>query len=108
VEAAQVDNAILLDYLPSEAALEDAVIGTTDPNIPIHNSCMDDELHFGMPRCSRDYEDERDEGDMRDAIPAASQRQRPTTQLNRFDLATSHVDGYKGEEGDDVDADDVE
>ena len=27
------------------------------------------------------------------------------TQLERFDLGTSDVDGYEGEDGDDVDAD---
>jgi len=49
VEAARVDNAILLDYLASEVALEEPEIGSTDPNIPIDNNCADDELHFGMP-----------------------------------------------------------
>jgi hypothetical protein len=43
VEAAHVDNAILLDYLASEVALEEPEIGSTDPNIPIHNNCMDEE-----------------------------------------------------------------
>jgi len=45
-EAARVDNAILLDYLTSEVALEESEIGSTDPNIPIDNNCTDDELHF--------------------------------------------------------------
>jgi len=49
LEAAHVDNAILLDYLTSEVALEKPEIRCTDPNIPIDNNCMDDELHFGMP-----------------------------------------------------------
>jgi len=49
VEAARVDNAILLDYLTSEVALEEPEIGSTDPNIPIDNNCTDDEPHFGMP-----------------------------------------------------------
>jgi len=73
VEAARVDNAILLDYLASEVALEEPEIGSTDPNIPIDNNCTDDELHFGMPEGSGNYEDEGDECDMRDAIPTASQ-----------------------------------
>jgi hypothetical protein len=71
VEAEPVDNAILLDYLASEVALEEAEIGSTDPNIPIDNHCMDDELHFWMPRGSGDYEDESDESDDRDAITTA-------------------------------------
>jgi len=72
VEAARVDNAILLDHLASEVALEETEIGSTDPNIPIDNNCTDDELHFAMPWGSRDYEDEGDECDLRDAIPAPS------------------------------------
>jgi hypothetical protein len=74
VEPARVDNAILLDYLASEVALEEREIGSTDPHIPIDNNCMDDELHFGMPGGSGDYKDEGDESDDRDAIPTASQR----------------------------------
>ena len=102
VEAARVDNAILLDYLASEVALEEPEIGSTDPNIPIDNNCTDDELHFGMPGGSGDFEDEGDESD---AIPTASRRRRPATELERFDLGTSDVDGYEGEDGDDADAD---
>jgi len=49
VEAACVDNAILLDYLTSKVALEEPEIGSTDPNIPINNNCTDDDLHIGMP-----------------------------------------------------------
>jgi len=60
VEAACVDNAILLDYLTSEVALEEPEIRRTDPNIPINNNCMDDKLHFGMPEGRGDYEDEGD------------------------------------------------
>jgi hypothetical protein len=73
-EAASVDNAILLDYLTSEVALEDPEIGSTNPNIPLDNNCTDDELHFGMPGGSRDYEDEGDESDEHDAIRTASRR----------------------------------
>jgi hypothetical protein len=54
MEAAQVDNAILLDCLASDVALEEPEIGSTDPNIPIDNNCTDDELHFGMPEGSGD------------------------------------------------------
>jgi hypothetical protein len=105
VEAARVDNAILLDYLTSEVALEEPEIGSTDSNIPIDNNCTDDELHFGMPGGSGDFEDEGGESD---AIPTASQRRRATTELERFDLGTSDVDGYEGEDGDDADADEEE
>jgi hypothetical protein len=72
VEAARVDNAILLDYLASEVALGEPEIGSTDPNIPIDNNYTDDELDFGMPGGSGDYEDEGDASDNRDAIPTAS------------------------------------
>jgi hypothetical protein len=74
VEAARVDNHILLDYLASEVALEEPEIGSTDPHIPINNNCTDDELHFRMPGGRKDYEDERDECDVRDTIPTASRR----------------------------------
>jgi len=104
-EAASVDNAILLDYGTSEVALEEPEIGSTDPNIPIDNNCMDDELHFGMPGGSGDYEDDGDKSDGHDAICTASRRRRPATELERFDLGTSDVDGYEGEDGDDADAD---
>jgi hypothetical protein len=105
VEPARVDNAILLSYLASEVALEEPEIGSTDPNIPIDNNCMDDELHFGMPGGSGDYKDEGDESDDRNAIPTASQRRQPATELTRLDLGTSDVDGYEGEDGEDADAD---
>jgi hypothetical protein len=101
LEAAHVDNAILLDYLTSEVALEEPKIGSTDPNITIDNNCTDDELHFGMPGGSGDFEDEGDESDV---ISTASRRQRAATELERFDLGPSDVDGYEGEDGDDADA----
>ena len=104
VEAARVDNAIRLDYLDSEVALEEPAIESTDRNIPKDNKCTDDELHFGMPGASGDYDDEGDESDMRDAILTPSQRRWPATELQRFDLGTGDVDGYEGEDGDDADA----
>jgi hypothetical protein len=88
VEAARVDNAILLDYLTSEVALEESEIGSTDSNIPIDNNCMEDELHDGMPGGRRDFEDDGDESD---AIPTASRRRRAATELQRYDLGTSDV-----------------
>jgi hypothetical protein len=54
VEAGRVDNAILLDYLTSEVALEKPEIGSADPNIPIDNNCTDDALHLEMPEDSGD------------------------------------------------------
>jgi len=71
-EAASVDNAILLDYLISEVALEEPEIGCTDPNIPIDNNCAVDELHLGITEGSRDYKDKGDESDDHDAIRTAS------------------------------------
>jgi hypothetical protein len=102
VEAARIDNAILLDYLNSEVALEEPEIGNTDSNIRIDNNCTDDELHFRMPGGSRDFDDAGDESD---AIPTTSRQRRTATELERFDLGTSDVEGYEGEDGDDAYAD---
>jgi len=71
-EAAIVDNAIHLDYLTSEVALEEAEIGITDPNIPIENNCQDDELHLGIPGASADYDDDGDDICDSDALSTAS------------------------------------
>jgi hypothetical protein len=49
-DAVSVDNAILLDYLTSEVALEEPEIRSTDREIRTDNTCTDDKLHFGMPR----------------------------------------------------------
>jgi hypothetical protein len=105
VEAAHVDNAIPLDYLTSEVALEEPEIGSTDPNIPINNNCTDNELHFGVPGGNGDFDDRADESD---AIPTASRRRRAATGLQRFDRGPSDVDRYEGEDGDDADADEEE
>jgi len=74
MEAVFVDNAVLLDFLTSEVALEEPEIGSTDQNIQIGNNCTEDELHFGMPGDSGDYKDECDEIDEHDTIPTASRR----------------------------------
>jgi len=105
MEAASVDNAILLDYLTSEVALEEPEIGSTDPDIPIDNNCTDDKLHFGMPGGSRNFEHEGDKSDESDAVPTASRRQRPATELEKFDLGTSDGYGYERKDGDDADTD---
>jgi hypothetical protein len=104
-KAVHVDNAILLDCLASEVALEHPEIGSTDPNIPIDNNCMDDKRHFRMLGGSRAYDDEGDERDDRDAILTTSRQRQPTTELQKFDLGTRDVDRYEGENGDDADAD---
>jgi hypothetical protein len=99
-EAAGADNTILLDYLTSEVAIEEPEIESTDPNIAMDNNCTDDEMHFGMPLGSGDFEDEADKSD---AIPTASWQRQAATELESFDLGTSDVDGYEGEDGDDAD-----
>jgi hypothetical protein len=105
VKAPRVDNAILLDYLASEVVLEEPEIESTDPNIPIDKNSTNNKLHFGMPGGSGDFEDDGDESD---AIPTTSGRRLAATELERFDLGTSDVDGYEGKDGDDADADEEE
>jgi hypothetical protein len=105
VGAACVDNAILLGHLTSEVALEEPVMDSTDPNIQIDNNCKDDELYVWMSVGSGDFEAEGEESD---AIPTASRRQQAATELERFDLENSDVDGYEGEDGDDEDVDEKE
>jgi hypothetical protein len=103
VEASFVDNAILLDYSTSKVAFEEPEIGSTDPSIPIHNNCMHDELHIGMPGDRGYSKDERHTRDERNAIPTTSRRRWAATELERFDLGTHDVNGYDGEVVDDVD-----
>jgi hypothetical protein len=105
VETVRVDNAILLDYLTSEVALEEPEIGSTDQNILMANNCTDDKLHFGMPGGCGDFDDE---GDASNASHTASHRRRAATELERFELGTSDANGYEGEDGDDADADEEE
>jgi hypothetical protein len=105
MEAVRVDDAILLDYLASEVALQEPEIECTDPNIPIDNNCTEDKLHFGMPGGCADYEDTDDECDDRDAVPTASRRRWPPMKLETFDLGTSDVDRYGGEDLDSAAAD---
>jgi len=108
VEPARVDNAILLGYLTSKVALENAENRSTDPNIPIENNFMDDEYHLGVPGGSVDYEDEGDKSDQHRTIPTSSLRQWAATELERCDQGTDDVDDYEGDDGDDVVADDEE
>jgi hypothetical protein len=79
--AASVDNAILLDYLTSELALEQPEIGSTDQNIQLDNKCTKAELHLGMPWGSVDYADDGDESDEHDGICTACRRRWPATEL---------------------------
>ena len=104
-EAACVDNTILLHYLTSEVAFEEAAIRRSDRNIPIDNNCTYEELHFGIPRGCKNYQDVGDVIDESDANPTASWQRQAATELERFDLGTSDVDRYQGDDGDDADAD---
>jgi hypothetical protein len=107
--AVWVDNAILLGYLTSEVGLEEQEMGSTDPIVLTDNICPDDKLRISMPGGSGDYEPAGVECDKGNAIPSASRQQRLASELQRFDLGTSYVDGYKGQDGHDADADkDVE
>jgi len=81
VEVARVDNVILHDYLTSKVVLGEPEIGSTDQNIPIDNNCMDDELHFGKPGGSGEYDDDGDKNDDSDAIPTDSLQLRASTEL---------------------------
>jgi len=108
LEAAHVDIAILLDYMTSDVVLEEPEIRSTAPNIPIDNNCTVVELHFWMAGGSGDFEDEGAESDLLDAIPRTSQRRWETTELERFELGTSDVNRYEGEDGDNADADEEE
>jgi hypothetical protein len=74
IEAARVGNPVLLHLTSSYVVFEEPVIGSTDPNIPIDNNCVEDKLDFGTPLGSCNYEDEGDECVMHDAIPTASQK----------------------------------
>jgi hypothetical protein len=104
-EAAYIDNAILLYYSTSEVGLEEPEIGSTDLNIPRDYNCKDDERLFGMPGGCEADDDGGDEIDKSDAIPTTSRQRQATTEIERFHLRTSDVDGYEGADGDDADAD---
>jgi hypothetical protein len=103
--AASCVNAIRLDYVTSEVALDEPEIGSTYPNIPIMINCMEDKLHLGRPGGSGNYKDEDNESNKRGGIPTASLPRRPATELQRFVQDTSGLDGYEGGHGDDVDVD---
>jgi len=79
VQAARVDNAILLDYLISEVALEKPKIRRTDLDILMDNNYPDHELHFGIPGGSWDYQDAGEESDERVHIATANLSRHPAT-----------------------------
>jgi hypothetical protein len=107
-DAACVDNSILVDYWTSEVALEEPEIRSPDEDIPIHNNSTDDELHDRIPGGWKDYDNPGDEIDESDAIPTTSRQRRAASDLESFDLGTSHVDRYEGNDGDNVQVDEVE
>jgi hypothetical protein len=108
MEAAHVDNAILLDHLASKMALDEPEIGITDLNIPIDKIAPMTNFISGCHGAAGITKMKGDESDDCEAIPTASRRQRPLMELEKFDLGTSDVDGYEGDDGNDADADEEE
>jgi len=104
VEAARIDNAILRDYMPSKAALEDHGIGRADAKIAINNHCMEVELYFSMPGVSGEYNGDREASNERVAIITANRQQWAVTEPDRFELGTSELNKYDSEEADNADA----
>jgi hypothetical protein len=49
--------------VPSEVALQEPEMGSTDPIIPTNINCTDDKPHCGIPGGSGDYEDEGDKSE---------------------------------------------
>jgi len=86
-------------------ALKQPEIGSTVSNSPVDNNRADEELHFRMPGGSGYYKFEGDESDKRNGIPTISQQWEAATELKRFELQTSDVHGYEGEDADNADAD---
>jgi hypothetical protein len=108
VEVAWVVNATLLDLETSAVALAGPDTECTDPIVPVDTNCTDNNLLFGMPGGNEEYHDECDYTAEHDAIPTGSHGQQPATELARLNLGTIDVDKYGCEDGDDVDADEVE
>jgi hypothetical protein len=108
MEAAHDDNAIHVEHFTAKVALEENKIGSTDPNIPKRNNCIDDHLYFRMPQGCEDYYDKVDEIDQSISITISSRQQRAAIELVRFDLGTCDVDREEAEHSDDVDADEMD
>jgi hypothetical protein len=66
---------------------------------------MDDKLYFGMPVGSQDYEVTADECDQHHVIPTTSQGRWAMTELERFDLERSDVNGFQGDNCNNADVD---
>jgi hypothetical protein len=66
---------------------------------------MHEKIHFGMSGGCEDYVNEGAKIDNRDAIPTASRRRYAATELEWFDLGTSDVERYEGDNGNNLDAD---
>jgi len=106
--AAHIDNAIPLDTTTSKSMIEEPEIGLTDTNVPIDNNCTDDELYCGMPGCSGHSKHEGGKCNEGDDIPTSRRRWWTLTEIQRYDLGTSDVDGYGVNDGDIEDADEME
>jgi hypothetical protein len=78
-EVACIDNAMPLDCLTSDVALEEPEIGSTDQNRPIDNNCTNDALHFVIRGGCEGYDNEGDGIGEGNAIPTTSRRQRNVT-----------------------------
>jgi hypothetical protein len=105
VNAAHVDYDIVLDYLTCNVACEKPDMESTDPKVPIDNSGTDDQTHFRMPSGSVNHTAECEESIRGHAIPTTIWHSPPTTELDRFDLGTSDVAKYEGEDDAIEDAD---
>jgi hypothetical protein len=77
LQVACVNNAILLDNLTSQMAIEETEIRRSNRNIPIDYHYANAELHFRMLGDSEDDQADRNDSDKRDAIPTASQGHSP-------------------------------
>jgi len=104
VEAVRVGNTIHLAYLTTEVALQEPGIESADPNIQMNNNCTKNKLHFGRPQGRGEYKADGDESDECDAIPTTSRQPRPVTELKRFHLSSSDVEGNEFEDGKNADA----
>jgi hypothetical protein len=104
-EAVHIDNAILLDYLTSNVALEEAMIESSDPYILLYNHYPDDMLHFGLPCGSKDWDNESDTIDESYAIPTTCWRRWAETEFQKFELRTCDVNRYESDNGCNADPD---
>jgi hypothetical protein len=97
VEATRVDNAMIFDNLPSEVALEESEIRSTDPDVLINITCTENQVCLRMAGGSKQYEGEGDESNRLDEISTPSWRLWERTQRETFDLECSGVSMDDGE-----------